>query len=132
MAVFCFIILLCAHTLTLYSPLLAHREKSSSRCFALHSPHNKKLTRAAAFFLLHLASHNLSLHSFFLHNALLCNSFHFSAATLYHSPMSIKNLLSLFLFMDFFACCIAKKNITFFFIAVHCTHSAMSMFSHIT
>ena len=40
-AAFCFIILLCAHTLTLYSPLLAHREKSSSRCFALHSPHNK-------------------------------------------------------------------------------------------
>jgi len=49
-AAFCFIILLCAHTLTLYSPLLPYREKSSLRCFALHSLHNKKITRAAAFF----------------------------------------------------------------------------------
>ena len=53
-AAFCFIILLCAHTLTLYSPLLAHREKSSSRCFALHSPHKKKKINTGCYlFFLH-------------------------------------------------------------------------------
>ena len=141
---------------------------------AAFSTQQKKLTRAAAFSFYTLASHNLHLQFFHFHNALLCNSFRFSAAThilihpcalkiccpcfslgiSVHVALHTKKKLHFSLLCEkihcilshwaFTLCCVLPSShflltalhfhsqYKTFPSAVYYTHSAVSIFSHIT
>ena len=81
---------------------------------ALHSP-RKKINTGCCLFLCTLASHNLQLHSFYFHNALLCNPFIFLLPHIIIHPCALKICCPCFsLCISLHAALHMKKNITFF------------------